>query len=84
MKYNPESTKPPIIMGAIEVENKIVFTPYFYNKNLEFNTVDLMGKVQIIAYWAKSVPDAYRSRSILDLEAFAILASLYYMQRPIR
>jgi hypothetical protein len=77
IKYNPESTKPPIIMGAIEVENKVVFTPYFYNKNLEFNTADLMGKVQIIAYWAKSVPDAYRSRSILDLEAFAILASLY-------
>jgi hypothetical protein len=81
IKYNPESTKPPIIMGAIEVENKVVFTPYFYNKNLEFNTADLMGKVQIIAYWAKSVPDAYRSRSILDLEAFAILASLYYMQK---
>jgi hypothetical protein len=39
--------------------------------------------VQIIAYLAKSVPEAFRSRSILDLEAFAILTALHSLQRYI-
>ena len=41
------------------------------------------GKIQIIAYLAKSVPEAYKSRSILDLEALAILTALHSLQRYI-
>ena len=36
-KFNAESTKPPLIFGIYCLENKTIFTPYFYNKNLEFN-----------------------------------------------
>ena len=41
------------------------------------------GKIQIIAYFAKSVPEAYKLRSILDLEALAILTALHSLQRYI-
>ncbi len=82
-KFNAESTKPPLIFGIHRVENKTIFTPYFYNKNLEFNIDSLKGKIQIIAYLAKSVPEAYKSRSILDLEALAILTALHSLQRYI-
>ena len=40
----------------------------------------LKNKVEIIAYMAKSVPDHFKSRSILDLEVFAILTALHSLQ----
>jgi hypothetical protein len=83
IKYNHESVKPPIILGVYRIEGKIIFTPYFYNKNLEFCIDSLKGKVQIVANLAKSVPETFRSRSILDLEVFAILTALHCMQRYI-
>ena len=82
-KINHESTKPPLIFGVYRQDNHIIFTPYFYNKNLEFNIGALKNKIEIVAYLAKSVPDNYKSRSILDLEVFAILTALHSLQRYI-
>ena len=39
--------------------------------------------MQIIAYLAKSVPEAFKSRLIIDLEAFTILTALHSLQRYI-
>jgi hypothetical protein len=36
--------------------------------------------MEVIAYSAKTVPEGFRSRSILDLEVYSILNSLYSMQ----
>jgi len=83
VKFNSESTKPPLIFGLHHHENKVIFSPYFINKNHEFNIDSLKGKIEIIAYLAKSVPEAYKSRSILDLEALAILTALHSLQRYI-
>jgi hypothetical protein len=83
IKYNIESTKPPIILGVYEYQQQLIFTPYFYNKNLEFSIDSLKGKVEIIAYLAKSVPSAFQSRSILDMEVYAILTALHSLQRYI-
>jgi hypothetical protein len=83
IKFNYESTKPPLIFGLHHYNNKVIFTPFFLNRNLEFNLDSLKGKIQIIAYLAKSVPEAYKSRSILDLEALAILTALHSLQRYI-
>ena len=80
LKFNAESTKSLLIFRIHHVENKTIFTPYFYNKNLEFNIDSLKGKIQIIIYLAKSVPEAYKSRSILELEALAILTALHSLQ----
>jgi hypothetical protein len=75
--------KPPIIFGLYKVERELVFTPYFYNKNMEFSIESLKGKVQVIAYMAKSVGENFKSRSILDLEVFSILESLHSMRKYI-
>jgi RNase H-like domain found in reverse transcriptase/Integrase zinc binding domain len=72
-----------LIFGVHQVDEHTVFTPYFYNKNAEFSIDSLKNKVQIIAYLAKSVPETFKSRSILDLEAFAILTALHSLQRYI-
>jgi hypothetical protein len=82
-KFNQESVKTPLILGLYEIEDKLIFTPFFYNKNLEFNIDNLKDKVQIIAYLSKSVPESYKSKSILDLEALAILTALHSLQRYI-
>jgi hypothetical protein len=41
----------------------------------------LKGKVQVIAYSSKTVPEAFKSRPIIDLEIFALLTALYNLQR---
>jgi Reverse transcriptase (RNA-dependent DNA polymerase)/RNase H-like domain found in reverse transcriptase/Integrase zinc binding domain len=82
-KFNAESTKPPLIFGVYQHEEKVIFTPFFYNKNLEFNIDNLKGKVQIVAYLSKSVPKEFTSKPILDLEAMAILTALHSLQRYI-
>ena len=82
-KFNHESVKSPCISGIYAVGDELLFTPYFYNKNLEFSIDSLKNKVEIIAYMAKSVPDHFKSRSILDLEVFAILTALHSLQRYI-
>jgi hypothetical protein len=46
IKFNVESTKPPLILGVYLVENKFLFTPFYFNKNLEFNSANLRNKVQ--------------------------------------
>jgi hypothetical protein len=60
-----------------------VYLPFFHNKNLEFSMDSIRGKVQIIAYLAKSCGDKFKSRPILDLESFAILVALESFERYI-
>jgi hypothetical protein len=72
-----------LIFGIYQSGNKIIFNPFFYNKNLEFNIDNLKGKVQIVAYLSKSVPKDFASKPILDLEAMAILTALHSLQRYI-
>jgi len=80
-QYNHDSDKPPLIYGIYLRENKEIFMPFFYNKNVEFRLDQLKGRMQVIAYVAKTVPEAFKSRPILDLEVFAILTALYSLQR---
>jgi hypothetical protein len=72
IKYNIESIKPPLIFGVYEIDGHTIFTPYFNNKNSEFNLDSLKGKIQIIAYLAKSVPENFkRPRSICNIDSIA-------------
>jgi hypothetical protein len=46
-KFNQSSTKPPLIFGIYQFEEKIIFTPYFLNKNLEFNIDNLKNSLSL-------------------------------------
>jgi hypothetical protein len=59
------------------------FHSFFVNKNSEFNISTLKGLVNIVAYIAKTVPAALRSKCILDLEVLAMLIVLYAVQKLI-
>mgnify|MGYP003335260423 FL=1 len=83
IKLNVKDDRPPLIFGLYEYQGKIIFTPFYINKNKEFNIDTLKNKIQIIAYLAKSVPNSFKSKSILDLEALAILTALHSLQRYI-
>ncbi|MFO0000103.1 MAG: hypothetical protein ACK559_03155, partial [bacterium] len=72
---------PPLIFGIYEREGYEIFKPYFLNRHVVFKLDSLKGKIQIIAYMAKSVPEAFKSRPIMDIECFAILVSLFSLQR---
>ena len=82
-RFNHTIDKPPLIYGIYERDGKDIFLPYFLNKNQEFRLDHLKGKIEIIAYLAKTVPEMLRSRPILDLETFAILIALHSFQRYI-
>jgi hypothetical protein len=73
--------RPPFIFGLYERDGEEIFLPFFINKQAEFCLDSLKGRMEIIAYSAKTVPEGFRSRSILDLEVYSILNSLYSMQR---
>ena len=81
--FHESANRPPIILGLYQVEDKEIFLPYFYSKNSEFKIETLKGKINIIGYAAKTVPPGFESRSILDLEVFAILTALYSFQKLI-
>ncbi len=75
------SHTPPLVYGIYMRENQEIFLPFFLNKHLEFKNDSLKGKVQVIAYVSKTVPEAFKSRPIIDLEIFALLTALYTLQR---
>ncbi len=83
IKFNSQCDKPPLVYGVYEREGKEIFLPFFLNRNIEFKLESLKGKIQIIAYVSKTVPDTFKARSILDLETFAILSALNSLHRYI-
>ena len=82
-KFNFNIVKPPFIFGAYERNKKLIFLPFFVNKEAYFDLKQLRDKFEIIAYSSKSLPVTRRGRSILDHEYFAILASLDQLKRYI-
>ncbi|PVE26816.1 hypothetical protein DC007_14760, partial [Enterococcus faecalis] len=79
--FNKEADKPPLVFGIYLRKGHEIFLPFFHNKNIEFKLEDLKGKIQIVAYMSKTVPETFKSRPIVDLEAFAILVSLHNFHR---
>jgi len=81
--FHESANRPPIVLGLYCQNGIKIFTPFFYSKNTEFKLESLKNKIQIIGYSAKCIPPGFESRSILDLEVFAILESLYSFQKLI-
>jgi hypothetical protein len=82
-KFNPGSNQPPLVVGVYERQGLEIFKPFYFNKNTEFDIGSLKGRIEIIAYVAKTLPEGFRSRPIMDLEVFAILTALHSLQRYI-
>ncbi len=80
---NPNSDRPPLILGIYLRDSTEIFKPFFINKHAEFNMDQLKDKIEIIAYCCKTIPETLKSRPILDLEVFAILTALYSLHRYI-
>ena len=81
--FHENCNKPPIIVGLYQIEDQEIYLPFYFNRNTEFRLENLKGRVNIIGYTAKCVPPGFESRSILDLEVFAILTALYSFQKLI-
>jgi hypothetical protein len=81
LKFNPESTKPPLIMAVHKKDNIIYFVPFFLNKNINFTLSDLYQKMEIIAYSSKTIPENMIHSGILTQELVAILEALKSFNR---
>ncbi|RPH78821.1 MAG: hypothetical protein EHM77_06555, partial [Planctomycetaceae bacterium] len=80
-KFSMHLDKPPIVLGLYWRGGYEIFLPFFLNKSPEFKIDHLKGKLEIVAYMSKTLPEGFKSRPILDLEVFALLTALYSMQR---
>ena len=83
IKFNYESTKPPLIFGVYEIEGEVVFMPFFHNRNVHFVLDDLFQKIEIIAYSSKTVPENMSQAGIVDQELLATLEALSGFNRYI-
>jgi hypothetical protein len=83
LQFNPHADRPPLIMGLYRKNGYDIFTPFVLNKNTEFRLENLKNCIHIIAYSAKTVPETFKSRTILDLEVFGILTALHSFNRLI-
>jgi hypothetical protein len=83
ISFNAESTKPPLVLGLYEKDGHEIFLPFIHNKNTEFKLENLKTRIEIVAYSAKTIPEAFKSRPILDLEVYALLNALYGFHRLI-
>ncbi len=81
--FHENCNKPPIIVGLYQRDEHEIYLPFYFNRNTEFKLDHLKGKINIIGYTAKCVPPGFESRSILDMEVFAILTTLYSFQKLI-
>ena len=79
IKYNTESTKPPLIFATYQKEGKVYFMPFFLNKNVNFTLSDLYQKIEIIANYSKTIPENMLHFSILTQELVALLHSLKHL-----
>ena len=74
--FTASSTKPPFVLGVYMKKNKIIFRPYFVDKNNSFDLKELQQKFQIVAFWTKAISKADANRPIMEKELFAILSAL--------
>jgi hypothetical protein len=72
---------PPLIFGIYEREGYEIFRLYFLNRHVVFKLDSLKRKIQVIAYMAKSFAEAFKYNPIMDIQCFAILVSLYCLQK---
>ena len=82
-KFNFNIIKPPFIVGAYKKNDRIIFLPFFVNKETSYDLTQLKNKFQIVAFHSKGLPETKRGRGILDHELFSILNSLDAMRRYI-
>ena len=75
LKFQPNVTKPPFILGLYDCSGSRVFRPFYINQNSEFNLKQLQ-QFQIVYFWSKAIGKEHISKSILELELMALLLAL--------
>lgn len=82
LKYNPHVEKPPFILGLYEKSKRLIFRPYFIDKNSDFD-VKQLERFQIAYFYSKIIPAELLSKSILELELMALLLALAALDKLI-
>ena len=75
--FNYNTARPPFILGLYEKENKIIFRPFYVDKDYIYDLTKHRNNFEVIVYYSKKIPSTKKSQPILDLELGAILQSLY-------
>ena len=82
LKYNPNVEKPPFILGLYEKSKRLIFRPYFIDKNSDFD-VKQLERFQIAYFYSKIIPADLLTKSILELELMALLLALAALDKLI-
>ena len=75
-RFGCDSSKPPFVLGVVRIKTKMIFRPYYVDRNTSFNLTEIKDQFQIVAFWSKSISKEDAKKAIVEKELFAILASL--------
>ena len=81
LTFNGNIVKPPFVVGAYKCNDKIIYLPYFVNRQNCYDLSQLKNQFQIIAYHCRALPQSTRGKAILDHELYAILNSVESMKK---
>ena len=83
METGEEYLTPPFVFGIYHREGKVIFTPYYQDKNVEYNLENFKKRLEICAFYSKAVSPAERPYSIFEKEVLALVNSLDHYRKLI-
>ena len=81
--FNPNN-KVPLIIGLYKVQGEFLFSPF---KSTFYNPMDpneFKDRIQIVSFYAKSIPSSTANLDIMQLEALGIIYCLTYFKQFIK
>ena len=83
IRFNCQLEKPHFVFGLYENKGKMIFRPFYVNKNNYFDLKRFKDRFEIVAYHTRKLPVQKRTRAVLDQELFSLLSSLESMTKYI-
>ena len=83
METGEEYLSPPFVFGIYEREQHYIITPYFRDKNVEYNLESFQKRLEICSFYSKAVSPAEKSYSIFEKEILALVTSLDHFRKLI-
>ena len=75
-KFENNIQKPPIILGLHNKGDRLLFLPYFVNKQSSFQLSEIKNRFQIVTFLSKTISPKDYDKDIIQKELFGLMSSL--------
>ena len=78
--FNPNN-KVPLVLGLYKIQGELLFSPFKSTFYQPMDPEEFRNKIQIVSYYAKSIPSATSNLDIMQLEALGMIYCLTYFKQ---